>query len=426
MKKIKLEKFDEIIYYDVCSNGLPIYMWINEKVSSFYATLSVKYGSIDTEFAVKNKKKSYKVPKGTAHFLEHVKFNEGENKTAHEYFNKLGSSINAFTTFDYTSYEVFGNSNIKENIEHLLDYVETPYFTKKLVNKEAGIIKEEVKMGKNNPSQVLLYALNNIIYQNNNRKYYITGDEDDVSSITEEDLKLVYDSFYHPENMFIVITGNFNPYEVAAIIKENQARKTFSTYLEPQKIYPKEDGKYLKKEEVIKGNVSIPKIKIAYKISKKKFNDLSDLEILLYTRIILNANFGNTSDLKEELLEQELVTILSTNASIVDDFVILVITAETRYPNEIKNVIKERMQNLSISKKMLERRIKTNIADMIYSFDDIEYINTMIQGNILRYNKIVTNLYDVLKSLNLESCDKIISIIKNSKSCDIIMLPNET
>ena len=84
------------------------------------------------------------------------------------------------------------------------------------------------------------------------------------------------------------------------------------------------------------------------------------------------------------------------------------------------------MQNLSISKKMLERRIKTNIADMIYSFDDIEYINTMIQGNILRYNKIVTNLYDVLKSLNLESCDKIISIIKNSKSCDIIMLPNET
>ena len=281
-------------------------------------------------------------------------------------------------------------------------------------------------MGKNNPSQVLLYALNNIIYQNNNRKYYITGDEDDVSSITEEDLKLVYDTFYHPENMFIVITGNFNPYEVAAIIKENQARKTFSTYLEPQKIYPKEDGKYLKKEEVIKGNVSIPKIKIAYKISKKKFNDLSDLEILLYTRIILNANFGNTSDLKEELLEQELVTILSTNASIVDDFVILVITAETKYPNEIKNVIKERMQNLSISKKMLERRIKTNIADMIYSFDDIEYINTMIQGNILRYNKIVTNLYDVLKSLNLESCDKIISIIKNSKSCDIIMLPNET
>ena len=244
MKKIKLERFDEIIYYDVCSNGLPIYMWVNEKVSSFYATLSVKYGSIDTEFILNNKKKSCKVPKGTAHFLEHVKFNEGENKTAHEYFNKLGSSINAFTTFDYTSYEVFGSSNIKDNIEHLLDYVETPYFTKKLVNKEAGIIKEEVKMGKNNPSQVLLYALNNIIYQNNNRKYYITGDEEDVSAITEEDLKLVYDSFYHPENMFIVITGNFNPYHVAAIIKENQAKKRFNNYLEPQKIYPKEDSKY--------------------------------------------------------------------------------------------------------------------------------------------------------------------------------------
>ena len=142
--------------------------------------------------------------------------------------------------------------------------------------------------------------------------------------------------------------------------------------------------------------------------------------------IILNANFGNTSDLKEELLEQELITILSTNASIVDDFVILVITAETKYPNEIKKIIKEAMQELTISKKLLERRIKTNIADMIYSFDDIEYINTMIQGNILRYGKIVDNLYDVLKSLNVETSNKIINIIKDSKSCDIIMLPNET
>ena len=423
MEKIELKKFNEVIYYDECSNGLPIYMWVNERVSSFYATLSVKYGSVDTKFKVKNKK--YSVPNGTAHFLEHVKFNESEDKTAHEYFNKLGSSINAFTTFNYTSYEVYSSNNIKENIEHLLDYVETPYFTKKLVSKESGIIKEEVKMGKNNPSQVLLYALNNIIYHTNNRKYYITGNEEDVASITDTDLKLVYDLFYHPSNMFMVVTGNFNPYEVASIIKENQNKKEFNKYLNPIKIYDKEDVSVYKKEEEITGNISIPKVKIAYKIDKKKFKELSDIEILLYTRIILNANFGTTSDLREELLEKELITALSNNASIVDDFVILVVTAETKYPSEVKTIICDKMNNLSISKKLLERKVKTNIADMIYGFDDIEYINTMIQDNILSYNRIVDDLYDILTSLNINTANNVLNIMKSGNSCSIIMHGNE-
>ena len=119
LKKIKINKYNETIYYEKLDNGLDVYMWPNNNVSSYYATLSVKYGSVDTNFKIKNK--TYEVSKGIAHFLEHVKFNEGPNRTAHEYFNKLGSSINAFTTFDYTSYEVTATDKIKENITHLLD-----------------------------------------------------------------------------------------------------------------------------------------------------------------------------------------------------------------------------------------------------------------------------------------------------------------
>ena len=133
MKKIEFKKLGETIYYDECECGLPIYLWVNERVSNFYATLSVKYGSIDTKFKVKDKE--YTVPNGIAHFLEHVKFNESADTTAHDYFNKLGASINAFTTFEYTSYEVYGTENLKEDVTHLLDYVYTPYFTDKTIAK---------------------------------------------------------------------------------------------------------------------------------------------------------------------------------------------------------------------------------------------------------------------------------------------------
>ena len=128
LKKIELLKYNEAIYFDKLDNGLEVYLWPNNKVSNYYATFSVKYGSVDTKFKVGSK--TIEVPKGLAHFLEHIKFNEGPNKTAHDFYNKLGTSINAFTTFDFTSYEVFGSDKIEENITHLLDFVQSPYFTK--------------------------------------------------------------------------------------------------------------------------------------------------------------------------------------------------------------------------------------------------------------------------------------------------------
>ena len=106
MQEINLKGIDEKIYYDICDNGLPIYMVVNDKVNNFYITLNVRYGSVDTEYKVKGSKEYEKVHNGLAHFLEHVNFNEGEGLTAHDYFNNLGSSINAFTTFDFTSYGI--------------------------------------------------------------------------------------------------------------------------------------------------------------------------------------------------------------------------------------------------------------------------------------------------------------------------------
>ena len=126
MKKVNIEGIEEVIYYDETDCGMPIIMWVNEKVKNFYMTLNVKYGSIHTEFKLKNSKNFIKVPNGIAHFLEHMMFYMPNKKTAHEYFNKLGSSINACTTNDFTFYEVFGSNNFRENLNYLLDFLSNP------------------------------------------------------------------------------------------------------------------------------------------------------------------------------------------------------------------------------------------------------------------------------------------------------------
>lgn len=423
LKKLTINKYNETIYYDKLDNGLEVFMWPQTNVSNFYATLSVKYGSIDTEFKIGNE--TQKVSKGIAHFLEHVKFNEGPNKTAHDYYNKLGSSINAFTTFDYTAYEVLASANLKENITHLLDYVETPYFTKELIEKERKIILNEVKMGKNNPYQVLYYHLNNALFHNNQRKYYVTGDEEDVKNITLEEINLVYNTFYHPSNMFLTVTGNFDPDYLDVIIRENQNSKEFPKYLNPLKIKPKEKETVNEERVTVNGNVTTPKLRIAYKIKKSSLGNISDMEKLVYTRIILNANFGTTSDIKERLLESNLISKLSTNAYLVDDFLIININAETKYPNEIEKRLKENYDHMDLTPKRLERRIRCNIADFIYGLDDIEYLNNMIQDNIMTHNKFIINTYDVVKNLNMNTASKVIEDLKAYSVCTVIMNPLE-
>lgn len=423
MKKIELKKLDEVIYYDECDCGLPIYYWINEKVNSYYATLSVKYGSIDTNFKINNKE--YKIPNGTAHFLEHLKFNEGENKTAHEFFANTGASINAFTTFEYTSYEVFATDNIKENITHLLEYVYTPYFTEELVKKEKGIIIEEVKMGKDRPANILYYGMNKGIFNYNNRKNLITGSEADVKAITVDDIKCAFDAFYHPQNMFLVVTGNFNPYEVSAIVKETMGKMHFKKYVEPFKIIKKENEKIAIPYQEITANIGIPKVKMTYKFSAKKLAKYHKVAALLYLGIILNANFGSTSDFRDDLLEKELIASLGCSAQLADDMFLLSISFESKYPNEVVKMVKEAMKNLSLNKHRLERRIKCNIAKMIYGFDEIEYINMFIQDNIISYGKIIDDYYEIIKSLKLDEAKEIMKYLKGDNWAVVVLNEEE-
>ena len=423
MEELELKGLNEKIYVYHTKCGLPIYMWVNEKVSSMYASLSVKYGSIHTKFKIG--KKTYEVPNGIAHFLEHVKFNIDEETTAHDEFYKLGGDANAFTTFDYTSYIVFATNNKKENLEELLNFVYNPFFTKKCISKEKGIIVEEANMGLDDPySIVFFHSLLNTLQKSKYRNT-ITGTPDDVTSITLEDVKLVYDTFYHPENMFLTLTGNFNPYEMACLVEDNLSKKKFGKYLNPIIIKENEPKKVTTKykEEYI--NVTYPRLKFSIKMDMSRFNNYSSLELKILTSLLFNINFGATSDFKDELMEKGLIQNMNVTCDVYDDTFVVTINVTSNFKEEIIKKVKEKLENLSISELDFKRKKNATIATLILDYEDLENVSYRIQDDVLNNGGIVTNLKEILEDETIDDLKNIIDLLDYDNISINVFLPKE-
>lgn len=423
MEELELKGLNEKIYVYHTKCGLPIYMWVNEKVSSMYASLSVKYGSIHTKFKIG--KKTYEVPNGIAHFLEHVKFNIDEETTAHDEFYKLGGDANAFTTFDYTSYIVFATNNKKENLEELLNFVYNPFFTKKCISKEKGIIVEEANMGLDDPySIVFFHSLLNTLQKSKYRNT-ITGTPDDVTSITLEDVKLVYDTFYHPENMFLTLTGNFNPYEMASLVEDNLSKKKFGKYLNPIIIKENEPKKVTTKykEEYI--NVTYPRLKFSIKMDMSRFKNYSSLELKILTSLLFNINFGATSDFKDELMEKGLIQNMNVTCDVYDDTFVVTINVTSNFKEEIIKKVKEKLENLSISELDFKRKKNATIATLILDYEDLENVSYRIQDDVLNNGGIVTNLKEILEDETIDDLKNIIDLLDFDNISINVFLPKE-
>ena len=215
MKEIKIKDTNEVVYTFNAPTGLPVYMWVNKDKSNVHISLTVKYGSTGTEFTC-NKVK-YSVPTGTAHYLEHIKFHL-KDRDASDILYDLGCDSNAYTSLNETSFEVYANDNIYEASKILLDFVYDNYFTKKLVDNERGIILEECNSGKDDPDYEFFRATTSNYLVKSFHRNPVIGYEKDIKKISIDDVSLVHDFFYRPENMFMVVTGDFDPEQKMKII----------------------------------------------------------------------------------------------------------------------------------------------------------------------------------------------------------------
>lgn len=421
MKEIEIKGLNEKVFEHTTKEGLKVYIWQNEKIKSTYMSLTVRYGAIDTHFKVGNK--TYHIPYGVAHFLEHVKFNMDKDTTAHDIFTSIGGEANAFTTYKYTSYIVFAAQKIKENLDTLLDFVYTPYFTKPLINKEKGIIVEESRMGLDDPYSTSFYAFLKQVFHRSNYRYEITGLPDDINSITIDDVKNAYNSFYHPENMFLIVTGNVNPYEIVKIVDENLAKKEFGKFVKPKVTYPKEEKTVAEKYQELKLNISSPELRYAIKIPRKNFKNVTDQELGIYLTLIDNINFGISSDFRQELQNKELFSSFNMRANLIEDYVILTFYAETDYAKEIEKAIDKKLTNLDINEEDFNRKRKADIANLILKYDDIVAVNETMQSELIYEGHVVDNMKEILENLDIKKMQEVADTINVENKAVMTVVP---
>lgn len=424
MKQIEIIGTDETIYYENSLFNMPVYIWENNNLNGFYISLGVKYGSLHTNFSYKGKK--YNVPLGIAHYMEHIKFNEKKNQTAHDYYDKLGSDINAFTTFEYTNYEVTAHDNYKDNLSHLIKYVLTPYFTKSTITKERGIISEEIKMDKDNPYAKLFYKSLENLFINSHYKNRVSGEICDIKKIKLDEIKLIYEAFYHPENMFLIVCGNVNRYDTMQIVNDSLNKLKISKYVKPIINAPKEPFKVALKEEIYPDNVASPKAKISLKIPLNKFKGIDKVTVMIYTRIVLNANFGNTSNFKEMLLENKMINSFGFSRNLFDDYLIVTFTYESEVYKAVKDKIIEQLKKLEIDSNYLKRFIKCSKANAILEYENKELVSGNIQNDLIFFDKIIDKENDILDNIKIDDLKKIAKILNTNNISTTIVIPKQS
>lgn len=308
MHEIRNEQLQLAAYHEQLENGLDVYVIPKPGFAQTFALFTTKYGSIDREFVVPGETERTVVPDGIAHFLEHKMFEQESGEDVFNLFAKYGASPNAFTSFDMTAYLFSSTIAVKENLDILLNYVQDPYFTDENVEKEKGIIGQEIRMYDDNPGWVVYFNLLRGFYKQHPINIDIAGTVESISKITKETLYKCYNTFYHPSNMNLVIVGDVDPAAIHAAVRDNQAQKDFTRQPDIQRLLPEEGEEVAEPRVQVEMVVSIPKINFGYKdikSSKLKGNDLLVNEYA--TAIGLEALFGKSSTLFNRLYESGLV-----------------------------------------------------------------------------------------------------------------------
>ena len=411
MEKIELQKVDKTIYREVLDNGLEIIIIPNEEYSkkkNYYFNYGTYYGALNNDFVPIGKNKMTSFPKGIAHFLEHKMFETASGEKPFDFYAKTGSYVNAYTSYKSTSYIVTGNKKMKENLEYLLTFVNNPYFTDENVLKEQGIISEEAAMNLDNPDYLAYITLSKNLYKELPYNTPILGSVESIKKITKEDLYECYNTFYRPNNMYLVVGGAVNPDEIVKITTKalSNSKKDDNSKINVKKY--KEPVKVVKEYEKIVRDVKVDKISIGYKMDRYRFAIKNDIVLDLYLNMIVSLCFGASSKFKEMIRKRHLVSRSGYYFDRFDDIVTFTVEADTLntpvYLRELENYL----ANLDVLEEDLERIKKVWISSEVVKSDYPDNLVDNIVGDLVTYRKIVPNYVDLIRNMNISTLKEVI------------------
>ncbi|ESU32977.1 zinc protease [Bacillus sp. 17376] len=409
MEKITFEQLQEEMYYEKLNNGLDVYILPKKGFNKTYATFTTKYGSIDNHFLPPGKDDYVKVPDGIAHFLEHKLF-EKEDGDVFQQFSKQGASANAFTSFTRTAYLFSSTSNVEKNLETLIDFVQEPYFTEKTVEKEKGIIGQEITMYDDNPDWRLYFGLIQNMYKNHPVSIDIAGTIESISHITKDMLYECYETFYHPSNMLLFVVGQVNPDEIMGLIKENQGKKEYKNKPEIKRVFDEEQAGVAEKKQVLKMNVQTSKCLVGIKAADPTESGKEMLKKELSINVMLDILFGKSSENYTELYGSGLIDdTFSYDYTEEHGFGFAMVGGDTNEPDVLASKLEEMLMDAKAGRGLtvenLERMKKKKIGAFLRAVNSPEYI----ANQFTRYAFNDMNLFDVvpvLESLTLDDIKK--------------------
>ncbi len=423
LNKKESPKLRERYYKLRHKSGLDIYVFPKNLTVS-YALLGTKYGSVDNCFRLATEDRYITVPNGIAHYLEHRMFTQKDGSDITERFSECGADANAYTSFTKTVYLFSCTENFEKALGALLDFVTEPYFTEELVEKERGIIAEEIKMGDDNPYDRCFYGLLEAMYQNNSVRINIAGTEESVSKITADMLNTCYRAFYTPNNMALVVCGDVTPEEVMFIVEQHipsdyVSCDTERSHLdEPKEVYQKKYEAYM------------PVAKPIFTIGVKDSVPTSAKQRMARDaamQILCEMLFSRSGKLYNELFESGKISPeLSYGYSVAEQFAFLTIGGEADDPmavlEYIKGYIREKQQN-GLSSKDFERCKRVMLSEYIKDFDSTEEIaNNMI--DFIFDGGDIFDCYEELEGVSLEDVEGLLqSAFDESFFCISVIYP---
>ncbi len=415
MNKVVSERLGEEYISLTHSSGLKMKLYQMKGFSSAYAMFATEYGSIDVEFKTNKDEDFIKIPAGTAHFLEHKLF-ESEEGDAFSRYAATGASANAYTSFDRTAYLFSCADNFEESIEILLDFVTNPYFTPETVQKEQGIIGQEIRMYDDSPDWRVMFNMIEKMYSKNSVREDIAGTKESIAQITADMLYRCYRTFYNLNNMVLVVAGNF---EVEAVLRAADKILKKSEDITIERKLQEEPNDVEQNYVEQKLPVADPMFEIGFKgIS---INKEENFKGSVLDEIVQEVMIGESSELYSKLYDDGLINAdFGKEAFAGRDYIMMLFSGESKEPERVFAEIKKKVAEV-IEKGVDEKRfemckkamygkyirmmdITENVANLLLSShfagtDPYELIEVIAKADAQTINKRMKECYNAERSV---------------------------
>ncbi len=421
MQIIENSKVKEKLYIEKLENGLTIMIIPKKGIQKKYVIWGTNYGSNDSKFVVPGETQKTEVPKGVAHFLEHKMFEQESGVNSLDTLTALGVDANAYTTNDHTAYLFECTENFYPALDELMDYVQHPYFTDENVEKEKGIIGQEIMMYDDYPEwKVYLNALE-AMYHEHPVKLDITGTIETISKIDKEILYKCYNTFYNPSNMAMVVCGDFEPEKLLQEIKNRLIDKKANG--EIKRIYPEEPENIVKEKIEQKMDVSQPIFVIGI---KDKLADTKErVKKHIAIEILLNMILGKSSKLYKELYDEGLLFATpSLDYEYARGYAHILITGQSPEPEKVYEKFKQTVSNMKIDSNEFNRIKKRIYGEYVKEYNDTADIARMFLADFFKE----INSFEFLEEItviNEEYVEQVLKDVFNDKKMVISVIKKD-